>query len=99
MIGIEENKPEAIAAMGAAVRELGYPGIEVKVLKKRYPQGGEKQLIDAVMHRQVGSGGLPIDVGAVVPNAMPLRLPPLRWISSSTLAARAGSSRFMRKYR
>ena len=68
VIGIEENKPEAIAAMGAAVRELGYPGIEVKVLKKRYPQGGEKQLIDAVMHRQVKSGGLPIDVGAVVQN-------------------------------
>ncbi len=68
VIGIEENKPEAIAAMGAAVRELGYPGIEVKVLKKRYPQGGEKQLIDAVMRRQVKSGGLPIDVGAVVQN-------------------------------
>ena len=69
VIGIEENKPEAIASMGAAVRELGYPGIEVKTLRKRYPQGGEKQLIDAVMHRQVGSGGLPIDVGAVVQNA------------------------------
>lgn len=39
------------------------------MLKKRYPQGGEKQLIDAVMHRQVRSGGLPIDVGAVVQNA------------------------------
>ena len=66
VIGIEENKPEAIASMRAAVAELGYPDMEVKVLKKRYPQGGEKQLIDAVMHRQVKSGGLPIDVGAVV---------------------------------
>ena len=37
-------------------------------LKKKYPQGGEKQLIDAVMHRQVKSMGLPIDVGAVVQN-------------------------------
>ena len=35
---------------------------------KKYPEGGEKQLIDAVMHRQVKSGGLPIDVGAVVDN-------------------------------
>ena len=35
---------------------------------KKYPEGGEKQLIDAVMHRQVKSGGLPIDVGAVVQN-------------------------------
>ena len=69
VIGIEENKPEAIASMDAAIRELGYPGIEVKTLKKRYPQGGEKQLIDAVMRRQVPSGGLPIDVGAVVQNA------------------------------
>ncbi|MBR4827031.1 MAG: electron transport complex subunit RsxC [Bacteroidales bacterium] len=67
VIGIEENKPEAIAAVRASVAKLGYQ-IEVAVLKKRYPQGGEKQLIDAVMHRQVKSGGLPIDVGAVVQN-------------------------------
>ena len=68
VIGIEENKPEAIAAMRAAVAKLGYPDMSVAVLKKRYPQGGEKQLIDAVMKRQVKSGGLPIDVGAVVQN-------------------------------
>ena len=68
VIGIEENKPEAIEAARASVKKLAYPGIRVEVLKKRYPQGGEKQLIDAVMHRQVGSGGLPIDVGAVVQN-------------------------------
>ena len=68
VIGIEENKPEAIVAMRAAISELGYPDMQVQVLRKRYPQGGEKQLIDAVLHRQVGSGGLPIDVGAVVQN-------------------------------
>ena len=68
VIGIEENKPEAIDAMTRAVSELGYAGIEVLPLKKKYPQGGEKQLIDAVMHRQVKSGGLPISVGAVVQN-------------------------------
>ena len=68
VIGIEDNKPEAIAAMGKAVSELGFSGIEVLPLAKKYPQGGEKQLIDAVMHRQVGSGGLPISVGAVVQN-------------------------------
>ena len=62
VIGIEENKPEAITAVGSSVSRLGYPGIRVETLKKRYPQGGEKQLIDAVMHRQVRSGGLPIDV-------------------------------------
>lgn len=73
VIGIEENKPEAIAAMTAAVAKLqqtakGYDGISVMPLKKKYPQGGEKQLIDAVMRRQVKSMGLPIDVGAVVQN-------------------------------
>ena len=68
VIGIEENKPEAIAAMSAAVAELGYADMQVLPLMKRYPQGGEKQLIDAVMRRQVKSGGLPIDVGAVVQN-------------------------------
>ena len=73
VIGIEENKPEAIAKMKETVARLqssakGYDGIEVMTLKKKYPQGGEKQLIDAVMHRQVKSMGLPIDVGAVVQN-------------------------------
>ena len=68
VVGIEENKPEAIASMRAALKELGFPNMSVQVLKKKYPQGGEKQLIDAVMHRQVRSGGLPIDVGAVVQN-------------------------------
>ena len=67
VIGIEENKPEAIEAMKKAVAELPYK-IEVLPLKKKYPQGGEKQLIQAVMHREVGSGGLPISVGAVVQN-------------------------------
>ena len=68
VIAIEENKPEAIEAVNKAISELAYPGIEVAVMKKRYPQGGEKQLIDAVMKRQVKSGGLPISVGAVVQN-------------------------------
>ena len=73
VIGIEENKPEAIAAMTAAVESLAsssadYAAIRVQTLKKKYPQGGEKQLIAAVMHREVKSMGLPIDVGAVVQN-------------------------------
>ena len=67
-IAIEENKPEAIAHIREVIAKLGYEGIEVMVMKMMYPQGGEKQLIDAVMHRQVGSGALPISVGAVVQN-------------------------------
>ena len=67
-IAIEENKPEAVAHIQDVIKKLGYEGIEVMVMKMMYPQGGEKQLIDAVMHRQVGSGALPISVGAVVQN-------------------------------
>lgn len=68
VIGVEENKPEAIAALRSAISELGYRDMEVGVLKMCYPQGGEKQLIDSVLRRQVKSGCLPIDAGAVVQN-------------------------------
>lgn len=68
VIGVEENKPEAIEALSAAIAELGYRDMEVATLRMCYPQGGEKQLIDAVMKRQVKSGCLPIDAGAVVQN-------------------------------
>lgn len=66
VIGIENNKPDAIKHM----KELAanYPAIEICPLKVKYPQGGEKQLIDAVIRRQVPSGGLPIATGAVVQN-------------------------------
>ena len=67
-IAIEENKPEAIAHIRGIIGKLPYKDIEVMPMKMRYPQGGEKQLIDAVMKRQVGSGALPISVGAVVQN-------------------------------
>ncbi len=66
-IGIETNKPDAIELLQGLVCERNYD-ITIVPLKKRYPQGGEKQLIDAVIHRQVPSMGLPIDVGAVVQN-------------------------------
>ena len=65
-VGIEVNKPEAIRIMTEKAK--AYPQIKIVPLKKKYPQGGEKQLIDAVMKRQVKSMGLPIDVGAVVQN-------------------------------
>lgn len=68
VVGIEENKPAAIKKMQEALDKLKLQNIRIQVLKKKYPQGGEKQLIDAVMKRQVKSGGLPISVGAVVQN-------------------------------
>lgn len=65
-VGIEENKKAAIAQM----KETGkkYPELEIIILKKKYPQGGEKQLIEAITGRRVPSLGLPIDVGVVVQN-------------------------------
>jgi electron transport complex protein RnfC len=66
VVGIEDNKPDAIDAMRKAV--AGKPGISVRMLATRYPQGGEKQLIQAVAEREVPSGKLPIDVGVVVLN-------------------------------
>lgn len=65
-IGIEADTPAAIALMQETVR--GYDGIEVVPLKVKYPQGAEKQLIKAVTGREVPSGGLPMDAGAVVSN-------------------------------
>jgi len=65
-IGIENNKTDAIAHLTELAQQ--YEGIEVVVLKVKYPQGGEKQLIKALTNREVPSGGLPIDVGAVVFN-------------------------------
>lgn len=64
-IGIEENKPDAIAAMTAASKGTG---ITVVPLKTKYPQGAEKTLIKVILDREVPSGGLPMDVGAVVQN-------------------------------
>jgi len=66
-IGIENNKPDAIAHLSDIAKKYS-SDIMVQGLKVKYPQGGEKQLIKAVLKREVPSGGLPIDVGCVVQN-------------------------------
>ena len=69
VIGVENNKPDAIAHLRDLIAKGNYRGIEVMPLKMRYPQGGEKQLIAAVTGRQVAPPpALPISVGAVVCN-------------------------------
>jgi Na+-translocating ferredoxin:NAD+ oxidoreductase subunit C len=65
-IGIENNKPDAIAHLTALA--AGFRGITVHALKVKYPQGAEKQLIKALVNREVPSGHLPLDVGVVVHN-------------------------------
>jgi Na+-translocating ferredoxin:NAD+ oxidoreductase subunit C len=75
-IGIELNKPDAIEALRQAARERaqsasqqpGVPPTEIIGLEVKYPQGAEKMLIDAVFHREVKAGGLPIDIEMVVHN-------------------------------
>lgn len=67
-IGIEDNKPEAIELLTKKLENNSE--IEVVPLQKKYPQGGEKQLIDAVIRRQVPAPpAIPINVGAIVQNA------------------------------
>ena len=66
VIGVENNKKDVIVHLTKLA--TAYPGIEVMPLKVQYPQGGEKQLIDAVIRKQVKSGALPISTGAVVQN-------------------------------
>lgn len=65
-IGIEDNKPDAIESMKKAAEK--YPNIKVVGLRTKYPQGAEKQLIYACTGREVPSGGLPADAGAIVNN-------------------------------
>ncbi|MFP4525138.1 MAG: electron transport complex subunit RsxC [Bacteroidales bacterium] len=66
IIGIENNKPDAIKHLTNLVKDE--KDISVQGLKVKYPQGGEKQLIKALLNREVPPGGLPLDVGTVVHN-------------------------------
>lgn len=67
-IGIEDNKELAIETMTAMAAKVKDAKINVEVLKTKYPQGGEKQLINAITGRKVGPGQLPWQVGAIVCN-------------------------------
>jgi electron transport complex protein RnfC len=67
IIAIEDNKPDAAAAVKKAA--AGKENIEVVIMATKYPQGGEKQLINAVTGREVPSGKLPMDVNVIVDNA------------------------------
>lgn len=65
IIAVEKNKTDALEALGMGGET---DGIELAVTHTKYPQGGEKMLIKAVIDREVPSGGLPMDVGTVVSN-------------------------------
>lgn len=68
-IGIEKNKPAAIKVLRKKIEDMSLAGsVELRPLRTKYPQGAEKQLIRAILKREVPSGGLPMDAGAVVQN-------------------------------
>jgi electron transport complex protein RnfC len=69
LIAIEDNKPKALERMSAALARLGLTaGITVVPVKTKYPQGGERQLIRAVLRKIVPTGGIPPAIGVVVSN-------------------------------
>ncbi|MFH1868882.1 MAG: electron transport complex subunit RsxC [Candidatus Omnitrophota bacterium] len=70
IIAIEDNKPEAIKAIRKALNDIRHAKCDMRtvVLHTKYPQGGEKQLIKALLNREVPHGGLPFDVGCIVDN-------------------------------
>ena len=70
VIGVEDNKPEAVEAMRRALPEEG--SITVEEVETKYPQGSEKMLIKALLGREVPSGGFPYQVGVVVNNVSTL---------------------------
>lgn len=74
-ICMEDNKPEAAKALSEVLeagKKSGVIGteedVQIKVLPTKYPQGGERQLIESVLGREVPMGGLPADVGVIVSN-------------------------------
>jgi len=68
LIGIEDNKPDAIAAMTQAVKDIGLDRTTVVTIPTRYPSGGEKQLIKVLTDLEVPSGGIPAQIGIVCHN-------------------------------
>ncbi|MBN1378257.1 MAG: electron transport complex subunit RsxC [Gammaproteobacteria bacterium] len=67
-IGIEDNMPDAHAALQKAIKETGIEDIKLVVVPTRYPTGGEKQLIKVITGLEVPKDGLPADIGIVCHN-------------------------------
>ncbi|MCU8455010.1 electron transport complex subunit RsxC [Vibrio vulnificus] len=65
IIGIEDNKPEAIKALESAAQNKD---IVIRVIPTKYPSGGEKQLIKVLTNKEVPAGGIPADIGILVQN-------------------------------
>jgi len=73
IIAVENNKIDAAEVLEKRVKERGINNIEVVLVKTKYPQGGEKQLVKAILKKEIPSGGLPLDIGVVVQNVGTLK--------------------------
>ena len=97
---IEDNKPEAIENLRKILEKMREQGIldqgeelEVKALPTKYPQGGERQLIQSVLGREVPMGGLPADAGVIVSNVGTAKAPKSWWnYAEESPQKRIGSS-------
>lgn len=68
IIAIEDNKSKAIESVKKAIADKNSSKLKLATMVTKYPQGDEKRIISAVLHREVPSGGLPMDVGVIVSN-------------------------------
>lgn len=81
IIGIEDNKKDAAVVLAKSLEKLEgkfeqfkkyYKNIEIEVLQTRYPQGAEKMLVNALLGKEIPSGGLPADIGVMISNVTTL---------------------------
>lgn len=68
LIVLEDNKARLIPVLKTAIEKSGYTNISVVPVKTKYPQGGEKNIVKAVLKKEIPSGGLPADIGCVILN-------------------------------
>jgi electron transport complex protein RnfC len=69
IIALEVNKKKLVPVLGKEIESVKYSDkIEVRLLKTKYPQGGEKNIVKATLNREIPSGGLPVDIGCVIHN-------------------------------
>ncbi len=73
IIAVENNKIDAAEMFENRIRERDIKNVEVVLVKTKYPQGGEKQLVKAILKKEIPSGGLPLDVGVIVQNVGTLK--------------------------
>ncbi len=68
LIVLEENKARLVSVLQTAITKSGYTNIRVVLVKTKYPQGGEKNIVKAALGKEIPSGGLPADIGCVIVN-------------------------------